>query len=323
MRRLSIAAIAAAFLVTATACGGSGSGGGGTGEGASGGTTRVQVGIIPIVDVAPLYLGEKKGFYASRGLDLTMVTAQGGAAIVPAVVGGQFQFGFSNMTTLMIAQVNRVPVTAVANGIATTGEQGADFAGLTVRKGSPITSAKELEGKKVAINTLKNIGDTSVRESVRKAGGDPAEVDFVELPFDQMPAALAGGRVDAALVVEPALATVKSQGGTVIASSYVDVSPDLTVAMYFTSTQYAQRNPETVKKFQEATAESLEYANSHPDEVRRILTTYTKIPESMLPNLVLPRWPARPDRASIETLAKLGEQDGTLSSTPDLDTLLP
>ncbi|MFE3825323.1 ABC transporter substrate-binding protein [Streptomyces sp. NPDC059092] len=327
MRRLPIASIAAAFLVTATACGGSGSGGsegpGGAGEGASGSTVRVKVGIIPIVDVAPLYLGEKKGFYASRGLDLTMVTAQGGAAIVPAVVGGQFQFGFSNMTTLMLAQVNRVPVKAVANGIASAGEQGADFAGLAVPKGSPVKSAKELAGKKVAINTLKNIGDTSVRESVRKAGGDPAEVDFVELPFDQMPAALAGGRVDAALVVEPALATVKSQGGTVIASSYADVSPDLTVAMYFTSTAYARRNPETVRKFQEATAESLEYANSHPDEVRQILTTYTRIPETLLRNMNLPRWPAQPDRASIERLARLGEQDGTLSSAPDLDTLLP
>ncbi|MFE2938249.1 ABC transporter substrate-binding protein [Streptomyces sp. NPDC059255] len=324
MRRLSVAVIAAAFLVTATACGGSDSNGsGGSGAEASGGTARVKVGVIPIVDVAPIYLGKEKGFYSSRGLELTLETGQGGAAIVPAVISGQFQFGFSNMTSLMIAQTNDIPVKAVANGVATTGEQGADFGGIAVKKGSPITSAKDLAGKKVAINTLKNIGDTSVRESVRKAGGDPAEVDFVELPFDQMPAALAGGRVDAALVVEPALATVKSQGGTVIASQYADVSPDLTVAMYFTSTQFAERNPETVKKFQEATAESLEYANSHPDEVRRILTTYTKIPEAILPDLILPRWPAQPDRASIETLAKLGEQDGIFRSAPDLDQLLP
>ncbi|MFC9428270.1 ABC transporter substrate-binding protein [Streptomyces sp. NPDC056987] len=324
MRRLSIAVIAAAFLVTATACGGSDANGSdGSGAGASGGTARVKVGVIPIVDVAPIYLGKEKGFYSSRGLELTLETGQGGAAIVPAVISGQFQFGFSNMTSLMIAQTNDIPVKAVANGVATTGEQGADFGGIAVKKGSPITSAKDLAGKKVAINTLKNIGDTSVRESVRKAGGDPAEVDFVELPFDQMPAALAGGRVDAALVVEPALATVKSQGGTVIASQYADVSPDLTVAMYFTSTQFAERNPETVKKFQEATAESLEYANSHPDEVRRILTTYTKIPVAILPDLILPRWPAQPDRASIETLAKLGEQDGIFRSAPDLDKLLP
>ncbi|MEV7084965.1 ABC transporter substrate-binding protein [Streptomyces sp. NPDC093085] len=327
MRRLSIAITAAMLLVTATACGGSGAGGsegsGGSGTGASGSPVKVKVGVIPIVDVAPVYLGAKKGFYSSRGLDLTMETGQGGAAIVPGVVSGQFQFGFSNMTSLMIAQINNVPVKAVANGVATTGKQGADFGGIAVKKGSPIKSAKELEGKKVAINTLKNIAESAVNASVRKDGGDPGKVTYVELPFDQMAAALDGGRVDAAFVIEPAQATVVGQGATIITSSYVDISPDLTVAMYFTSTQYTQQHPETVKKFQEATAESLEYANSHPDEVREILTTYTKIPEATLQKMTLPRWPAQPDRAAIGTLAELGEQDGILKSAPDLAKLLP
>ena len=109
------------------------------------------MGIIPIVDGAPLYLGQKKGFFSKRGLKLSMTRAQGGAAIVPGVTSGQFQCGFSNMTSLVIAQSN---------------------GGLVVKKGSSITSAKQLKGKKVAVNTLKNINETAVRESVRKAGGD-------------------------------------------------------------------------------------------------------------------------------------------------------
>lgn len=95
-----------------------------------------------------------------------------------------------------------------------------------------------------------------MRESVRKDGGDPDKVKFVELAFDQMPAALDGGQVDAACAVEPALATIKSQGGQVIASPMVDVAQGTTVAMYFTSTRYQQQNADVVKKFQEATAES-------------------------------------------------------------------
>ncbi|MEU0117194.1 ABC transporter substrate-binding protein [Streptomyces bobili] len=101
---------------------------------------------------------------------------------------------------------------AVSNGIASTGVAGKDFGAVTVKKGSALKSAKDLEGKKVAINTLRNINETAVRASVRKAGGDPDEVTFVELPFDQMPAALDGGRIDAAMVVEPAPATIKSRG---------------------------------------------------------------------------------------------------------------
>lgn len=292
-------------------------------SGSSGGTTSVTVGLIPIVDVAPLYLGQKKGFFEERGLKLDFSSAQGGAAIVPGVVSGQFEFGFSNMTSLMIAQSNNVPVKAVANGIASTGVVGKDFEALTVKGDSPVKSPKELEGKKVAINTLKNINETAVRASVGAAGGDPDKVDFVELAFDQMPAALDGGRIDAAMVVEPALATIKSQGGREIASPMIDINPKLTVAMYFTSTKYAQENPEVVKKFQEATAESLAYADTHPDEVREIITTYTKIPADVLTKVTLPKWPVEPNRSSLQDLGKRGYEDGLFKRFPDLDALLP
>lgn len=322
MRRLSAGLTAGALLLVATACGSSGdepSKGGGS----SGGVTTVKVGLIPIVDVAPLYLGQKKGFFKEQGLELEFTTAQGGAAIVPGVASGQFQFGFSNVTSLMVAQSNGVPVKAVANGIASTGEPGKDFGALMVKKGSPLKSPEELEGRKVAINTLKNINETAVRASVRSAGGDPDEVEFVELPFDQMPAALDKGQIDAAMVVEPATATIKNQDGVEIASPLVDVAPDLTVALYFTSKQYAERNPEVVEKFQKAAAQSLAYADAHPDEARETITTYTKIPADVLAKVTLPKWPAEPNRASIEALMKLGRSDGLFRTDPNLDELLP
>ncbi|MFJ3669857.1 ABC transporter substrate-binding protein [Streptomyces sp. NPDC090106] len=324
MRRLLTALAAGACLVTASACGSSGSSDSASDKASSsGGVTKVKVGVIPIVDVAPLYLGQDKGIFKKHGLEVETTLAQGGAAIVPGVASGQFQFGFSNSTSLMVAQSNNVPVKVVSNGIASTGVQGKDFGGLTVKGDSTIKSADQLEGKKVAINTLKNINETAVRESVRKAGGDPDKVNFVELAFDQMPAALDSGQIDAAMVVEPALATIKAQGGKEIASPLVDVAPNLTVAMYFTSTSYEQQNAAVVKKFQEAMAESLAYADAHPDEARQIVTTYTKIPAETLAKVQLPAWPAEPDRASLEALEKLGESDGLFKTAPDLDKLLP
>ncbi|WLW50878.1 ABC transporter substrate-binding protein [Streptomyces sp. YU58] len=323
MRRLLAGLVAGTFLLTTAACGSSDDSGSSGKASSSGGVTTVKLGLIPIVDVAPIYLGQKQGIYEKHGLKLTISTAQGGAAIVPGVVSGQFQFGFSNVTSLMVAQSNNVPVKAVVNGIASTGVKDKDFAALMVKKGSPITSPEQLEGKRVAVNTLKNINETAVRESVRKAGGDPDKVKLVELPFDQMPAALDQGQIDAACVVEPATASIRSQRGVEIASPLVDIAPDLTVAMYFTSQRYAQQNPEVVKKFQEATAESLAYAEAHPDEARAVVTTYTKIPAAVLEQVVLPKWPAEANRASIEALMKLGEQDGLFKTTPDLDKLLP
>ncbi|MGW0336127.1 ABC transporter substrate-binding protein [Streptomyces sp. NPDC003011] len=313
----------AAVLITvvgAAGCGSSDSGAGGTSS--SGGTTTVKVGIIPIVDVAPLYLGQEKGFFSSRGIELEMVSAQGGAAIIPGVVSGQFQFGFSNTTSLMVAQVKGVPVRSVVNGAASNGKVGADVTGVAVKKDSPVKSARDLAGRTVAVNTLQNIGDTTVRESVRQAGGDPSKVEFVEIPFDQMPAALDAGRVDAAWMGEPSMTVAKAQGARVVASPFAETDPELTVATYFTSTQVAKRNPDLVKNFTAAMTESLRYATDHPDEARQILTTYTKISGDVLAKLTLPGWPPDVDRASLEKLAALSEKDGLFGGKkPDLDAL--
>lgn len=314
----------AVAVVTVAAAAGCGSSSGAGGSSSSGGdkATQVKVGIIPIVDVAPLYLGQKKGFFSSRGIDLKMEAAQGGAAIIPGVVSGQFQFGFSNVTSLMIAQTKGVPVKSVVNGTASTGDVGKDISAVAVKKDSPIKSAKDLVGRTVAVNTLQNIGDTTVRETVRKDGGDPSKVKFVEMPFDQMPAALDGGQVDAAWVGEPALTIAKGQGARVVASPFAETDPKLTIATYFASTKLAKENPDLVKRFTEAVTESLEYASAHPDEARQTLTTYTKIDGEVLKNLTLPTWPAQYDMASLEKLASLGEKDGIFGGKkPDLDAL--
>ncbi|MBB4690550.1 NitT/TauT family transport system substrate-binding protein [Actinoplanes abujensis] len=308
-------------MLAATACGSSG---GSSGETGSDGADQVKVGVIPIVDVAPIYLGKDKGFFANRNIEVSMEAGQGGAAIVPGVVSGQFQFGFSNMTSLLIAQTKNVPIKTVSAGVASTGEQGKDFGAVMVKADSPIKTAADLAGKKVSVNTLKNIGDTTVRESVRKAGGDPKNITFVEIPFANMPAALQEGQVDASWVVEPALSAVKAAGGRLVASNYVDAAPDLTVAAYFTSAKLAGEDADLVKRFTEAINESLTYADAHPDEVRAVLGSYTKIDEKTRGELILPKWPVEINQASVETLAELGRQDGIFEgATPDVAKVLP
>jgi len=319
MRRFFAGIVVAALVGAVAACGSSGD----SSSDAGGGVDKVKVGVIPIVDVAPIYLGQQKGFFANRKIELTMESGQGGAAIVPGVISGQFQFGFSNITSLLIAQTKNVPIKVVANGVASTGKTGADFGGVAVGKDSPIKTAADLAGKKVAVNTLKNIGDTATRESVRKAGGDPNGINFVEMPFANMPAALASKQVDAVFVVEPALSAVTSAGGRVAAWCYVDTAPDLTVAAYFASTKLIADDPDLVKRFTEAINESLAYADAHPDEVRAVLGSYTKIDPKTRESLTLPKWPAEINRTSVETLAKLGAQDGIFTGTPDLGKLLP
>ena len=285
--------------------------------------TKISVGVIPIIDVAPIYLGRQKGFFSSRGIDLTMVPEQGGAPIVKGVLAGKYQFGFSNVTSLMAAKTEGAPLKAVANGVASTGRPGRDFSAIVVADGSPIRSAKDLAGKRVAVNTLRNLGDTTVRQSVRLAKGDASSIQFQAMPFSDMPGALLTQQIDAAWVVEPQLSQVLTQGGQIIASIYVDTAPDLTVAMYFTGTAEIIKDPELVKHFTDAINESLRYAAGHPEEVRATVGTYTKINDVVRTAMILPSWPNAINRPSLERLAALGRQDGIFTKPPALDDLLP
>jgi NitT/TauT family transport system substrate-binding protein len=319
MRR-TLATLLFATTMLVAACGG---GSNTSAPAAPGQPDKVTVGVIPILDVAPIYLGKQKGFFSNHKIDLDLQKAQGGAAIVPAVVSGQYQFGFSNMISLLLSQTKGLPLKVVCNGNNSTGVDGNDFAALMVKGDSPIKSPKDLAGKTVAANTLKNIVDTSVRASVRKDGGDPKAVKFVELAFPQQPAALQSGQVDAVFVVEPFQQAVLAQGGRKIASSYVDAAPNLTVASYFTSTKLMGENPDLVKRFTDAMKDSLAYADSHPDEARSIITTYTDIKADVVAKVVLPKWPADINRDSVQKLNDLAVGDGLMTKPADLGALLP
>ncbi|MBL7259899.1 ABC transporter substrate-binding protein [Paractinoplanes lichenicola] len=319
MRRILAAATAVVLLISTAAC---------TDKTddeavAAGAATKVTVGVIPIIDVAPIYLGKHKGFFARRGIDLTLSPEQGGAPIVEGVLGGKYQFGFSNVTSLLAAQAGGAPLKAVAAGVSSNGRPGRDFSAIVVADNSPIRSARELGGKSIAVNTLKNLGDTTVRQSVRRAGGQADGLRFKAMPFPDMPGALQGGKVDAAWVVEPTLSAVLTQGGRVLASNFVDTAPDLTVALYFTSQGTITAKSKLVADFTEAIRESLRYAGSHPEEVRDIVGTYTQINDTVRIAMILPTWPEEINRNSIARVAALGERDGIFKKPPVLDQLLP
>jgi NitT/TauT family transport system substrate-binding protein len=180
--------------------------------------------------------------------------------------------GFANVVSLSIAHERGVPFTLLASANLHMPTQ--VTAGiLTVLKSGPIKSAKDLEGKVVAVNGLNNISSVSVQAWVDKNGGDWKTVKFVEMPFPQMPDAVRAGRVDAAsidaaneqLLVKPdtdlrRLANVFDAVGTHFAPS-----------SWFTSAAWVDAHPAAAKAFIAVMAEAGECqpcgVGGHPREV--------------------------------------------------------
>jgi NitT/TauT family transport system substrate-binding protein len=284
---------------------------------------KITVGVIPIVDVAPIYLGVKNGYFKEQGLDVAIESGAGGAALIPGVASKSYQFAFSNVVSIMIARDKGLDLKVVTNGVSTSGSRTNDYAGIVVRGDSPVKDAKGLSGQRVSSNTLGNIADTATRAAVEKAGGTPATIKFSEIAFPSALPALENKQVDAVYLVEPFLTGALAKGHRVVSYLYAELDPNMDISSYFTTAEYARSNPEMVKKFQAAMNKSLQFAQQNPNEVRAIVATYTKIPPEVLAKIVLPKWRTDINRDGLKIIGAAAHKYGALSAEPKLDSLLP
>jgi NitT/TauT family transport system substrate-binding protein len=284
--------------------------------------TTIEVGVVPVVDVAPLYLGIQQGFFEEEGLDVQPAIAQGGAAIIPAVVNGDQEIGFSNIVSLLIGQIEGLPVQVISQGIQATDEPDNDTAAIAVPADSDIQEPADLEGKTIAINTLRNISELTVKAALDGEGVDTSTLNFVEVPLPDMVGQLEAGQVDAAGLVEPFITTGKGAGHRMIIYDRVATEPEMTVATYFTSTQFLESDPDVVEGFVRAMNRSLEYATENADQARQAIAEYTEIPPDVLEQVVLPLWQTDLNQDSIELIAELMVTHGIAEEQADVDALI-
>lgn len=319
-RRAAVAAVAALPLL-AVGCGSESepeaSGGGGAGE-----TATVTLGVIPIIDVAPVYLGQEQGFFEEQGIELEISAGQGGAAIIPGIVGGSLDVGFTNNLSLVIASATGLPLQVAASGVDSTGDPALDPFTISTADDS-ITRPADLAGKRVAVNAVNSIGDAVVKASVEADGGDPSSIQFVELAFPNMTAAMTAGDVDAAWIVEPFVTIGAPQGVRVLTTPLLDFTDiEVELSTYATSTQFATENEDVLARFKTAMDQSLEYAQQNTDAVRAILPTYLDMPPELAAQVRLPEWNTEVSRETLEVFTDLAEKNDLLNGEPDIDALL-
>ena len=313
MRRGAAAAAATIAMLALAACGDSGGGG------AEGEQATVKVQDTAGVPAAFLQYGVEKGYFEKRKLDVKVQPSQGGATVIPSVVSGDTDIGGSNLVSVLLAQSKGVPVKIVAPGTFVRTKPAQDFSGIVVAKDSDIRSPKDLEGKTLAVNTLKNVNDTTVSESLRKQGVDPDQIKLLEVDFPDMTAAVEGGRVDAAMEIEPFLSGAVKAGARIIDRPYTGTRPGLQIGSYFASEQYIAKNGDVVKRFGEGVAETAEAIEADQAAFRKFLPTAAKIPPAAAQKAQLPTWKAESDQSSIELTAQLMKRYGVTKEEPDAE----
>ena len=318
-----LATTAAVALLALAGCGGDDeASGGGSGSGSEGKTTKVKVGVLPISNVAPLYLGVQKGYFKEEGLEIEPSPAQSGNEIVTAMVSGDLQFAFLGYVPATSARAQGLPIKLIANADNGAESDKDEWTLIMVEKGSAIKSVEDLAGKTIAVNALKGVGEVVIKAALEKQGVDPNSIKLLEVPFPEMPAALEGKRVDAIWAPEPFLTSVMGKGGRGIEAPLTTLGAKFPNATYATTEQYLGKNKDVVERFARAMNKSSDYASEHPEEARATIPQFTKIPAEVAKKIRLPLWPTEIDREQLQQLVDFAVKYKVIEKAPPLDELI-
>ena len=282
--------------------------------------TKVRVAAIPIDVSGTVYYAVDTGLFKKVGLDVEIMSMGSGAAIAPAVAAGSVDVGSSNFISLAQAHERGIPFLMIApSGVYSAKGPTTQ---LVVAKSSPIRTAQDLNGKIVGVASLNNIAAVTVSAWVDKNGGDYKSLKFVEVPYGQMAAALAAGRVDALEIAEPFLSQALAGDARSLAHDGEAIAKEWVEGGYFATSDYVKRNPEALKKFAAAIAEAGRWANANPDAATQILEKYSKSqPRKVLYHVVFPeRFKPSDAQPLIDAAAKYG---ALKASFPSADMMAP
>ncbi|MBS9403478.1 ABC transporter substrate-binding protein [Halomonas sp. TRM85114] len=183
-------------------------------------TTTLEVGYMPILPVAQLFVMEGEGWTEEVGLDLELTRFSSGPAMVQALASGELDVMYFGIGPAMVARANGVPIKVLAAsiseqiGLVARGELAGHFERADDDGAKAIASFTDAEGRKPKIATFPqgSVPDTVLRHwLVEELGIGIDAVEIVAMGADRVQQALLAGAVDAASILEPILTTVQQR----------------------------------------------------------------------------------------------------------------
>ncbi|KEF33308.1 ABC transporter substrate-binding protein [Deinococcus sp. RL] len=297
----------------------------GLGAASAQGASTVRLGYFPNLTHAPALIGLERGTF-QRALGKVKLDARSfvsGTTLTEAFAAGQIDLAYIGPGPAINAATRGMPLQIIA---------GASEAGavLMARGDSGIRTHADLAGKRVAVPSLGNTQDISLRHLLKEEGlrpqTDGGTVTITPVAPADIAAAFAGKRVDAALVPEPWGALLQAQGHRLIGNEKtVWRGGQYPTTLVIVNTRFAQANPTLLANFLKAHADAVAYLNKNPAAARTLINaqldklTGQKIDLRVLQRaMTRTRFTTALDLDALTEYAALNVEAGYARSVPDL-----
>jgi NitT/TauT family transport system substrate-binding protein len=222
----------------------------------------LNVAVVPALDSAGFFVALYEHLFTRQGLNVNFIPAISSDTVIQAQVQGKYDITGGNYVSYIQWQQSgkaNLDIFAEASTMLPATQ------GIYVAQGSPIKTLADLRGKTIAINAPDNILYLLAASVLDEHGISPSSVHFVtKYNFPAMPAALAAGKIDAAMLPEPFASVAEQAYGAVpLADMDQGATTGFPIAGYVVTKAWAAKYPHTLAAFYRAIEEGQEIADTN------------------------------------------------------------
>jgi NitT/TauT family transport system substrate-binding protein len=210
----------------------------------------VRIGFLgPIVSNAGIFFAVERGYFEEQGIAAELVPFDGGPRMVPSLATNELQVGAGSPGAGLFNALQRGVRSKVVADKA-SGPPGIMAAGLLVRKDlfdtGQLTRLEDLRGKTFGLVSFDSSLEHTLAYHLALVGMAPSDLNLVELPSADQPAAFGNRSIDAALSLEPLATLMTERELAVRLLDTAERHPNQQPSVIMYSEQFAeQRDPAT------------------------------------------------------------------------------
>lgn len=281
--------------------------------------TTIKVATLAVVNDAPFYIALKQKLFQKEGLNVQAVPVQASAQAIPGLANGSIDVVFGNDSTFLQANdkgAMKVRILAESSTLVSRNM------GVLVMPDSPVKTISDLAGKSVAVHILHNIQQITFSAVLKANNVDNTKVQYREIHFPDMGAALQKHQVDAIHVLEPWLSTYqKTLGARLVVDGGSDPVAQMPLDGYFTTAGWVSKYPKAAAAFRRA-MEKAEGIAADRKQVEDVLPSFTKTDPATAKIITLPGYPTSLNAVRLQRLVDLMSDEGELKTKIDISTIM-
>ena len=279
----------------------------------------IRIGVLPVVDVAPLRIALNEKLFEKSGLQVTLVPQPSEDEAIKQLD--------STLDLTWATHVNFFRAVASGTELQLQGEAyqaGPNSMALVAAADSKYDDPGKEPSPTIAVPSKDDIGALTTRAVLDTAAVEKQKINFKTMPFAEMESALTSGTVDAAFMIEPFITKAQRKiGAKIVTDTARGPTLDFPMSGYASSKKFAEANPKTLKVFRDVLRDAQQRAQANKLSVQDSLTSYADIDQPTAALVSVGTFPLSLNPIRLQRVADMMDTEDVLSGRLDVQQLLP